>query len=275
MALISPVEGNIMSVNLKTGAIKENYTHSMSNEEINLMKISKNQDLAVTSSKNEIYTWDLVNKVNKNRWEVRDYIRDLAINADASIAVIGSYSNNSILIDLKTGKPIHSFPLASRVEKVEISADSSYALSATEQKEVHLLDIAKRKRMHSWIFKKSINNVKISQDNKYVVISCIYDGVYVYDLQTKELVTKIDIGFRNINFIAISQSGNKIALSIMPSQILIWDLEKNKEHLNWSIPRNLLSFKPRSVVPISLGFINDQELSIIGNNGSAYFLQLP
>lgn len=155
---------------------------------------------------------------------------------DGKSILIGGMSSirsdpRTIHIYLEDGSRINTFEWHEGITGLEILADGKTALEASESG-LWLLNIEEPSKSRQ-ILDYPITSLAISPDKKRVAINSSSQIVLLDSISFERFAT-IDSITDSITSLAFSQSGKTLAIGVENSEILIWDVESNKEILSLS-----------------------------------------
>jgi WD40 repeat protein len=171
--------------------------------------LSPNGDYILSGSRKKIRLWHFSGQRMRTTFSGRAYyFHSVKFFPNGEKLVSGSSDNRVRVWDVKSGKLWRTFwGHSESVLSVDISSDASYIVSGSQDNTVRLWKAHSGQRLH--IFKEPSDDVKSVTFSRqgHCILSGGYDGIYLWNTQTKRLIARMMVFTDNEWVIMIPTTG--------------------------------------------------------------------
>ena len=135
------------------------------------------------------------------------------------------------LLDAKTGKLIHQWPLEDDLHQIAVSDQTHLVAAASIKCKILLFDAESKKKLHEFVYPYTdiAPEVCFSPNGKLLACS-ILNKIHLIDVATKETLQTLDSRGRGINVLGFSLDGSHVACSDRFGKVIrVWNIKTGEQ----------------------------------------------
>ena len=267
-ALISTANNGVQLWSLPESSIKYHWVHGATNDSnVFDTAISNNNAFAATLSSDSLAIWELATGHSVGWWTLPSYAQSVAV-ANNGHTLVGLADGSVMSLQPENQGLIQFLGHQEKVNSVAISNDGSVALSGGNDGQIRLWQTQTGQPLQQWQLSSRITRVALSGDGKLSFASDITGNAAIWQSSTSELVSKLAIKRRQMNFsTARFVNQNTQVLTGTPSkEMFLWQVSSGNQMQRWQVQVTKNS-QNRGAVVYSVTQATPQTVSSVSSQG--------
>lgn len=215
------------------------------------IRISDNNQFAVTATQLNFAVWDLSWTQAKGLWSISDgLIRDIDIASNGEQVLLGLSNGKAIYVNLVTGRRLEFLAHREKVNTVAISSNARFALTGGNDYKAYFWDTQTGQALYTFEHGARINRVALQRDGKMAFTSDGSKESFIWDLKTGKKITELKSFARQLVFSTarFSDDGKYLVTGSPAGRVMLWDTSTGKSIDSWDVEPLKDTRPPRAVV---------------------------
>ncbi len=230
--------------------------------------VSDDGRYAVTCEHRKLVLWSTQTGEAFWLWEAPADIRDIDLDDQGLVALLGLESYEAVLFDIRNGGVKRRLNHEGIVQAVDMTPDQKWAISGGDDSMVKVWDLQSGKLLHQWELDNQIKTVAISNDGRLGFAASHRGITRLWDLQTGTALSDLPTVSGHYTVARFDRGGTKLLTGTSSGQVQLWSAPEGEKQGHWSMPpRNPWVTKNTQVLDVTF---QGSAIRAVGANGIVY-----
>lgn len=249
------------------------YHHQNNSNDVFIVRLSSNNSVALTASRNEFALWDTKTGKSLGFYKVSDSpIRDIQLSENGQFVVYGQVDGKLVHINLLTGRRLEAPLHREKINSIDMSSNGRYVLSGGNDHQAFLWDTQTAQVVQQFQFDQRISFVRLEKEGRFAFIADTQKSSQIWDLTTGKLKSTLIYNARQSIFSTVRfiKDGQYLLTGNATKSVVLWDTNTGLKKQSWMVtPRK--ETRPETAVVYSTALWND---AAIATESSAGLLEI-
>ncbi|WP_372369462.1 protein kinase [Candidatus Uabimicrobium sp. HlEnr_7] len=196
------------------------------------IEISPNESILASANGHNITFWNIqTGKQIKKLSAHQNRITDIDFSQDGKLIASCSEDKTISVWNSNTYKKIQHI-LGHTATVNDVIFEGKTIVSASQDRTTRFWDIKSGKEIHIIPNSTIITDINIDQNKKILAMAGTDSAIYIADLTTKKITTKLEGHLEEVTDIHFNKSGNTIVSVSLDKTVRLWDMKTKKEQNN-------------------------------------------
>ena len=232
----------------------------------------------LTAGPHKMVLWNTDTGKYHRYWSAPAAILDLALSADARVALLGLDDGSAVLFDIQRGGIVRRLEHGNRVRSVALSQDRKLALTGSEDSRARLWDLSTGKEIMTIQHDDDVQHVNLSDDGQLAFSVSKYDKAVLWHSRSGHIHGELPIKAQGLKLgiryttSAFNHDASLLLTGRTDQTVELWDVETLKKRQSWKLPKRH-RWKPTGAAILALSFSEDANTVVaIASNGFIHHL---
>ncbi|MEL0659817.1 hypothetical protein V6255_11780 [Psychromonas arctica] len=249
------------------------YHHNNQNNDVFIVRLSSNNSVALSASRNEFALWDTKTGKSLGFYKVSDSpIRDIQLSENGQYVVYGQVNGKLVHINLRNGRRLEAPLHREKINSIDMSSNGRYVLSGGNDHQAFLWDTETAQVIQQFQFDQRISMVRLEKNGRFAFIADTQKASQIWDLKTGKLKSTLIYHARQSIFSSVRfvKDGQYLLTGNATKSVVLWDTNTGLQVQDWTVtPRK--ETRPKTAVVYSATLWDD---SAIVTESSAGLLEI-
>ncbi|MGJ8581540.1 MAG: WD40 repeat domain-containing protein [Psychromonas sp.] len=249
------------------------YHHQNQQNDVFIVRLSANNSVALTASRNEFALWDTKTGKSLGFYQVSDSpIRDIQLSENGNIVAYGQVNGKLVHINLRTGRRLEAPLHREKVNSIDMSSNGRYVLSGGNDHQAFLWDTDTAQVIQRFDFNERVSLVRLEKKGLFAFIADTQKASQIWNLQTGKLQSTLIYKARQSIFSTVRfiKDGQYLLTGNATQSVSLWDTDTGLKQQEWAVTARKET-RPKTAVVYSASLWND---SAIATESSAGLLEI-